>query len=234
MALLLFCPPNRANRYPMKEETFLQRHGTLLALFLCVLAPLMLFGELADEVAEHEEFIFDYPIMAALRASATPALDTIMLGASAAASVYGLLPFNMAIFGYCVWRRKLHAATFWVLATGGGLALNLLAKAFFQRTRPAFWESIAPETSFSFPSGHAMCSMATAAALVVLFRRSEWRMHVMAIAVVFVLVVGVSRPYLGVHFPSDILAGWTAALAWVVGLAVIGAHARSWREKRVG
>jgi membrane-associated phospholipid phosphatase len=218
----------------MNDETFLQRHGTLLALFLCVLAPLMLFGELADEVAEKEEFIFDYPIMAALRASATPALDSIMLGASAAASVYGLLPFNLAIFGYCVWRRKLHAATFWVLATGGGLLLNLLAKAFFERTRPAFWESIAPETSFSFPSGHAMCSMATAAALVVLFRRSQWRAYVTVIAVLCVLLVGVSRPYLGVHYPSDILAGWTAALAWVVGLAVIGAHARSWREKRVG
>lgn len=217
----------------MNDETFLRRYGTVLALFLCVLIPLILFGFLAEDVADKDIFPFDYPIMAALRARSTPLFDILMLGASVAGSVYGLLPFNLAIFGYCVWRRKMHAATFWVLATGGGLLLNLITKQFFHRTRPTFWESIAPETSFSFPSGHAMCSMATAAALVVLFRRSQWRAHVTVIAVFCVLMVGISRPYLGVHFPSDILAGWTAALAWVVGLAIIGAHARSWRERRL-
>ena len=215
----------------MTDETFLQRHGTLLGLFVCVLIPLILFGFLAEDVSDKDIFPFDYPIMAALHARSTPLFDALMLGASAAGSAYSLLSFNLAIFGYCVWRRKMHAATFWVLATAGSLLLNLLTKQFFQRTRPTFWDSMAPETSFSFPSGHAMCSMATAAALVILFRRSQWRAHVTAIAAVFVLMVGVSRPYLGVHFPSDILAGWTAALAWVVGLAISGAHARSWREK---
>jgi membrane-associated phospholipid phosphatase len=216
----------------MNDETFLQRHGTLLGLFLCVLIPLILFGMIAEDVADKDPFPFDYPVMAALHARASPVLDAIMLGASFVGSVYGLLPFNLAIFGYCVWRRKMHAATFWVLATGGGLLLNLLAKGFFERVRPSFWVSIAPETSFSFPSGHAMCSMATAAALVVLFRRSQWRTHVTLIAGFCVLLIGTSRPYLGVHFPSDILAGWTAALAWVVGLAISGAHARAWRDKR--
>ena len=218
----------------MNDETFLQRHGSLLGLFLCVLIPLILFGVIAEDVADKDIFPFDYPVMAALHAHASPALDAVMLGASLVGSAYGLLPFNLAIFGYCVWRRKMHAATFWVLATGGGLLLNLLTKEFFQRTRPSFWGSIAPETSFSFPSGHAMCSMATAAALVVLFRRSQWRNHVTVIAGFCVLMIGVSRPYLGVHFPSDILAGWTAALAWVVGLAISGAHARSWRERSAG
>ena len=216
----------------MNDETFLQRHGSLLGLFLCVLIPLILFGMIAEDVADKDIFPFDYPVMAALHAHASPELDAVMLAASFVGSAYGLLSFNLAIFGYCVWRRKMHAATFWVLATGGGLLLNLLTKEFFQRTRPSFWDSIAPETSFSFPSGHAMCSMATAAALVVLFRRSQWRNHVTVIAGFCVLMIGVSRPYLGVHFPSDILAGWTAALAWVVGLAISGAHARSWREGR--
>lgn len=216
----------------MNDETFLERHGTLIGLFLCVLIPLVLFGLLAEAVADKQPFSFDQPIMAALHARSAPAFDAVMLGASMAGSVYGLLPFNLFIFGYCLWRRKMHAATFWVLATAGALLLNLLTKEFFHRTRPSFWTSIAPEQSFSFPSGHAMCSMATAAALVVLFRRSEWRTHVTALAVLFVLMVGLSRPYLGVHFPSDILAGWTAALAWVVGLAISGAHARRWREGR--
>ncbi|MEJ7807712.1 MAG: phosphatase PAP2 family protein [Telluria sp.] len=216
----------------MNDETFLQRHGTLLGLFVCVLVPLILFGLLADAVHDKQPFAFDQPIMAALHARSTPLLDALMVGASVAAGPYGLLGFNLAIFFYVLWRRKMHAATFWVLATGGALLLNLLTKAIFQRTRPSFWESIAPEFSYSFPSGHAMCSMATAAALVVLFRRSQWRTHVTAIAVFCVLMVGVARPYLGVHYPSDILAGWTAALAWVVGLAISGAHARRWRDGR--
>jgi undecaprenyl-diphosphatase len=216
----------------MTDQTFLERHGKLLALFLCVLLPLILFGMIAQNVASKASFAFDYPIMSALHARAAPWLDDVMLAASMVGSVYGLLPFNLAIFGYCAWRRKVHAATFWLLATAGALLLNLLVKGFFQRVRPAFWESIAPESSFSFPSGHAMCSMATAAALVVLFRRSQWRAHVTVIAEFFVLMISVSRPYLGVHFPSDILAGWTAALAWVVGLAFIGTHARSWHARR--
>jgi membrane-associated phospholipid phosphatase len=216
----------------MKEETFLEQHGKLLLLFVCVLIPLILFGMIAEDVADKDAFAFDYPIMAALHARSSPMFDALMLGASMAGSAVGLGAFNVGIFGYCLWRRKLHAAMFWLLATLGGLLLNLLAKGFFQRTRPNFWESIAPETSFSFPSGHAMCSMATGAALVVLFRRSQWRAHVTAIAAFCVLAIGVSRPYLGVHFPSDVLAGWTAALAWVVGLAVSGAHARSWHARR--
>lgn len=217
----------------MNDKTLLQRHGIRLGLFLCVLIPLILFGLLADAVHDKQPFAYDQPIMAALHARSTPLLDSVMLGASMAGSAYGLLAFNLAIFFYCLWRKKMRAATFWVLATGGSLLLNLLTKEFFQRTRPGFWQSIAPEYSYSFPSGHAMCSMATAAALVVLFRRSQWRTHVTVIALFSVLMIGVSRPYLGVHYPSDILAGWTAALAWVVGLAISGAHARRWRAGRV-
>jgi len=80
------------------------------------------------------------------------------------------------------------------------------------------WESIAPEITYSFPSAHAMGSMALACVLVLLAWPSRWRWWVAVPAALFVLGVGLSRVYLGVHYPSDILAGWAAALVWTIAV----------------
>jgi membrane-associated phospholipid phosphatase len=100
----------------------------------------------------------------------------------------------------------------------GSLALNLAAKAYFARTRPDLWLSLAPETTYSFPSGHAMGSATLAVALALLAWHTPWRWPVAAAGALFVVLVGLSRVYLGVHYPSDILAGWMAATAWVVAM----------------
>ena len=100
------------------------------------------------------------------------------------------------------------AKGFAAFATGGSALLNLAAKQAFARDRPSLWESIAPEHNYSFPSGHAMGSMTLAVALVLLAWNTRWRWPVVAAMAVFVPMVGLSRVYLGVHYPSDILAGW--------------------------
>ena len=92
--------------------------------------------------------------------------------------------------------------------------LNIAAKHAFARTRPSLWESISPESTFSFPSGHAMGSMTLAWVCMLLAWRTGWRWPVTIAALAFTLLVGLSRIYLGVHYPSDILAGWTAASVW--------------------
>ena len=112
--------------------------------------------------------------------------------------------------------RRWREATFAAVAFAGSALLNLGTKQFFQRDRPTLWESIAPEDTFSFPSGHAMGSMTLAVTVVLLAWPTRWRWPV-ALMAVFTLLVGYSRVYLGVHFPSDILAGWMAGAAWVVG-----------------
>jgi undecaprenyl-diphosphatase len=71
----------------------------------------------------------------------------------------------------------------------------------------------------SFPSGHAMASMALAVALIVLLWPTRWRYPMLLGGIFFTIMVGLSRIYLGVHYPSDVLAGWVASLAWVMGLS---------------
>ena len=88
----------------------------------------------------------------------------------------------------------------------------------------ALWESIVPEHNYSFPSGHAMGSMTLACVLVLLAWRTRARWAVLCAAAVFVVLVGMSRVYLGVHYPSDILAGWAAAIAWTIAVHVLLFH----------
>jgi membrane-associated phospholipid phosphatase len=100
----------------------------------------------------------------------------------------------------------------------GSMLLNIAAKQHFSRIRPQLWLSVAPETSFSFPSGHAMGSATLGVALCFLFWPTRWRWPVIVASAMFVVLVGFSRIYLGVHYPSDVLGGWAAGTAWAVAV----------------
>lgn len=189
----------------------------LAAPFGGVLLPLLVFGWLSEDVLEGEPFPFDLPIMFAFHRHASHALDTLALTASFLGGVKGL-PLLGVLVMVLLWRAKhQRAAMYWVVATLGAALLNLLEKAFFGRDRPALWPSLAPEHTFSFPSGHATASMGFCAALCVLAWNTKWRWPSLVFTLLFVPLVGWSRAYLGVHYPSDILAGWVAALSWVLG-----------------
>lgn len=193
----------------------------LILLFACVLIPLWIFGALAEDVLEREHFGFDVPILMFMHNQATPLLDQIMLFFSLIGYRLGVVPVDIVVFLFFVQRRRWGDALFWAIAVGGAALLNLGAKHSFGRIRPDLWLSIAPETTFSFPSGHAMGSMALAAAVLVLAWPTRWRWLVLILGSFFVLMVGLSRVYLGVHYPSDILAGWAASLAWVIGVSQV-------------
>lgn len=217
---------------------FLRVHGwRLLLVFLGVGLPLWGFGALVEELHEGEAFFFDEPVLRFAHDMASAGFDRVFLLFSELGYGRGVVPVDIALVLALAWRKHLREGLFAGIAIGGSALLNVAAKHAFARIRPDLWPSIAPETTYSFPSGHAMGSMTLAWVVVLLWwhlpssRWSRWRGPVTIVAALFTLIVGLSRIYLGVHFPSDILAGWTAASVWTVGVyaLVFNRRLRPWR-----
>lgn len=212
----------------------LRRHGWALALvFLGLLLPLWAFAELADEIHEREAIVFDLPVLQYAHGLAREGFDTAFVLLSQLGYLWGVVPFDIGLVLILTLRRRFREASFAALALGGSGLLNIAAKQFFARERPSLWESIAPEHNYSFPSGHAMGSMTLLVTLLLLSWPTRWRWPVLAIMLPFVPAVGFSRLYLGVHYPSDILAGWAVATAWVVAVYLVvyrGGLRRPWHR----
>ena len=201
-------------------------------LFAGVLLPLAGFVALADEVHEFESFHFDAPLLWKMHGLHSPGLDQFFTLLSKLGYEWFLIPADVLIVVALLWRKRWREASFVAISFVGSALLNLGSKQFFQRDRPSLWESIAPESTFSFPSGHAMGSMTLAVTVALLAWNTRWRWPVLVLAPGFSVLVSVSRVYLGVHYPSDILAGWCAALVWVVGCFLVMFRRRHpWRHR---
>ena len=213
---------------------FLRRHGLRMFLFFIgVLLPLWGFGELADELREGEAFFFAGPLLNAAHALGRRGFDHFFVAMSALGYQWGVVPFNVLMVLWLGFRRWMREGLFAGVAVIGSALLNLGTKQLFARERPSLWESIAPESTYSFPSGHAMGSMTLAWVVVLLAWRTRWRMPVLLAALAFAVLVGLSRVYLGVHYPSDILAGWAAASIWTVGAyLLVFCGRRPWQPGR--
>jgi undecaprenyl-diphosphatase len=131
-----------------------------------------------------------------------------------------LLAAVLTVVGFLALQRDWRAAVFTLAATGGGLLAAFLLKEFFDRPRPDLIPHEVEVFTKSFPSGHAMISAVvylTLASLVTrLMERRRLKIYAMTIAIVFTAAIGVSRVYLGVHWPSDVLAGWMAGASWAL------------------
>jgi membrane-associated phospholipid phosphatase len=207
-----------------------RRWRRVLLVFVGVLLPLWGFGELAEDLHAGQVFFFDAPLLQYAHTLANAGWDRFFVWMSALGYLYGVVPLDIVLVLGLALRRKLGEGLFAGIAIVGSVLLNLGAKHLFARARPTLWESIAPESSYSFPSGHAMGSMTLACVLVLLTWHTRWRWPVAIAASAFVVLVGFSRLYLGVHYPSDILAGWTAALVWTVGMyALVFNQRRPWK-----
>ena len=187
---------------------------------LGVLAPLIAFTGIAEDVLQHEAFAWDVRTLEALHAQATPTLDAVMLAITHTGDVKVLGGFLMIVLLGLWFGGFPRNATFLALSSGGAAAMNIALKSWFQRPRPELWVRLIPEHDFGFPSGHAMGSVAVVAALAVLAWPTRWRWPVIVLGMGFALAVSVSRLYLGVHYPSDVIAGGVLSLAWVTALAL--------------
>jgi undecaprenyl-diphosphatase len=192
-----------------------------------MLVLLLAFFILAAEVFEGDTQSFDNRVLTALRRSDNPsvpvgpvwlragALDITALGSP---TVLGLA--TLAVCGFLLLQGMTRTATFVFAATTGGWILNEALKVIFQRARPAVVPHLQTVLTLSFPSGHAMNSAAVYLTLGALTMRvAEGRLtklYCMATAMFVTFLVGTSRIFLGVHYPTDVLAGWLLGMTWAL------------------
>ena len=185
------------------------------------------FIEIAWDVMEGETRAFDLAVLRWMEAHGTRWLDTAALEATQLGS--NLVLFMTVLISATVFWITGHrfSAVALVLAVVGSMILNYALKLAFGRPRPDLLQTLeAPVSSgLSFPSGHAMTTTVTYVTLAYLLGRLLTRPHARAIAAgiaaLVVLLVGVSRVYIGVHFPSDVLAGFAAGFVWATACVVV-------------
>ena len=203
-------------------QRLLRVHRKALAiLFAGIGAPLYAFGHLAEDVWHEESFPWDQLILVRVHSGASPVADAWMLWVSGTGYLLAIVAAPLVAVVLLIARRRLRDAFFLATAALGASGLVVALKIALHRQRPNLWMSLAPEQSFSFPSGHAMITLTVALAVMLVAWQSRSRRLFLLAGVTFTLLVGFSRVYLGVHYPSDILAGWTAAVAWTFGLRAI-------------
>jgi len=194
----------------------------VVALLFVVLAALVAPGPI----------LFDLPLLRAMEASRTDGLTRFVRALTDLGGHLWMVPLGVATFAL-LFRRARRAGAFYAFAAGGSAVLNEGLKLVFARPRPSLIDPVYTARGLSFPSGHSQASMTFALALLLALWRLESRGRRAAVALlVFPLVIGATRVYLGVHYPSDVLGGWALGATWVllcdlwlqrVDLRVVGA-----------
>ena len=209
-----------------------------MAFIPTIAALLFAFGFIAQEVTKGKTSVFDRQVMLALRSSTDPAVpigpawlpeaarDVTSLG-----SIIVLMIIALAIVGYLFLAGKSSVAWLMLIAVFGGIALSDLLKFAFARARPDIVAPLARVFTTSFPSGHATLSAITYLTIGAVLARSQpsstISLYVMSLAAFLTMIIGVSRIYLGVHYPTDVLGGWCIGTAWAMGCWAIMARLQS-------
>jgi len=189
--------------------------------FLLFLACLIGFGQIADEVHEGETLWIDETILQTINGFSNSFWDAFFVTITQLGGVIGIITLTIGLLLVLTLRHKRRAAFVLALTVGGAALLNLVLKLIFERARPDLWDQLIVETSYSFPSGHAMLSAALALAVIYIFWTTRYRWPVAVSASLYILVIGLSRLYLGVHYPTDIVAGWLVSGAWLLVVVVV-------------
>jgi len=197
---------------------FLRRHVWSLTLSGF---SLLCFAQLASEVSENELTHFDHAVsIAVIHFRGAP--DRLMLALTSLGSGDALTLVTAAVVGVLLACGRRREAFYLVFCAVGSWLLNLGMKELFQRARPDASYLIKMPSSFSFPSGHAMCSAGIFASLAILARvlggPRAWAYALVALCFLVMMGIGVSRVYFGVHYASDVLGGQLASVALVSAL----------------
>jgi len=199
----------------------------LLGSLFLIAGLLLIFIFIAQDVFEGETASFDRAAILAFRSAGNisqsvgpPWVEEAVRDVTALGSIIVVIILSGAVLGYLLMLGKRGPALLLLMSVAGGTALNDLLKYVFARPRP---DLVLPTTQVftsSFPSGHAAVSAVVYLTLGALLARDApsvaAKIYVMAVAILIVFLVGVSRVFLGVHYPTDVLAGWCIGSAWAL------------------
>lgn len=210
----------------MNPRKWLAAHEIVALLVLCVLAfSVWFFIELAEEVFEEDTRKFDESIMLSMRETDDPAdpigppwLEEAFRDITALGATVVLGAVTLAVSGYLILRRKYTTLLFVLVAIIGGTILTYSLKWGFDRPRPDLVPHISVVYTSSFPSGHSMLAAVIYLTLTALLAQIHpdlrIKIYLLSLGITLTVLVGLSRIYLGVHWPTDVLAGWAAGAAW--------------------
>lgn len=207
------------------RAAFERAHGMVGGLGIFLVAGLVIaiagtgaFVKIASEVREGETQSFDESVIHWMGAHHSPTLDAIAVEVTALGTGTVVLMIVVVAGLFLTLTQHKYSAILLIAATGGGLVLNGVLKLGFNRPRPSIFIPTVETVSSSFPSGHAMSSAivyGTVAYLAARLHRRRWaRWLVMTFAFFVIALISLSRMYLGVHYPSDVVAGVIIGLAW--------------------
>jgi len=219
-------------RSRLSAEGHLGLHLTIGALLMLVAA--FVFGHVAEDVVMAEAItILDLQVSQWFHAHTTPLLTQCMLWVTWVHSTGGILVLCLVLTFQWVRAKAWDWLATLVITVPPGMLLNVLLKNVFQRARPSFVDPLLTLTSYSFPSGHAAAATLFYGLLAAYFicrvKPWPWRVVIAVLAALMVALVGLSRIYLGAHYPSDVLAAVAASGGWLAfSLTAVGTW-RRWR-----
>ena len=204
-----------------------RRELWLLAALVVLGAMVWAFVELADEVLEGDTLRYDEAILYAMREAGDPQdplgppwFEELMRDVTALGSMFFIVFITLIVIGFLVLSGQIGGAVLVFVAVAGGTLLSQALKDAFVRPRPDIVAHGMETFTASFPSGHATLSAVTfltlGALLMRLRARRREKAYIITVAVFLTVAVGLSRLYLGVHWPTDVLAGWTIGAGWAL------------------
>ena len=203
------------------------RELSVLVVLFALLGALWGFVELASEVTEGDTEKFDHAVLLAMRDAGDPRnplgpgwVEEMGRDFTALGGIAVLTMATLAIVGYLILDGKRRVAVVVLVATMGALSVSTVLKHAFDRPRPELVPHGSIVYTASFPSGHSMLAASTYLTLGALLarvqRRRRMKAYILLVAILATILVGISRVYLGVHWPTDVLAGWTAGAGWAL------------------
>jgi undecaprenyl-diphosphatase len=204
---------------------------------VCSVCFLTLFAWISEEVFEGDLQRFDLGVRTAVHNFFSPQLTKFMQAMTFLGSIGFLTALFAAILAIFLWKGLKRPAVWLAIAVGGSVILDVTLKLSYHRARPVPFVGVAPK-SYSFPSGHALSSFCfygvLAGLLCARIESRAIRILIWTVAAALIAAIGLSRIYLGVHYPSDVVAGYIAAAAWVSAFLFVARahrHARTRQKK---